>query len=72
MRGAAPDFKLGQTVNVRHTYGLTNPEWRVGIITDLFLAPITGGWVFVVGGCGYYEHEIRTLDQETELHSVRA
>lgn len=56
-----PTFSHGARVMVRHTYGLTNPEWRAGIITEMFVAPITGTWVYVVGGNGYYENEIRPV-----------
>lgn len=52
--------EMGDTIQVRHTYGLTTPEWREGIVTDKFLAPMTGTWVYVVAGCGYYESETRT------------
>ena len=61
---AEPTFSHGARVMVRHTYGLTNPEWRTGIITEMFVAPITGTWVYVVAGNGYYENEIRQVDTE--------
>jgi hypothetical protein len=66
----------GERVYVRHTYGLTQPEWRTGIITEVFLAPITNTYVIVVAGNGYYEHEVRPDDGNrdadgTLLHSAR-
>jgi hypothetical protein len=60
---AAPEYAIGERVSVKHTYGLTSPEWRTGIITDRFEAPITRGvWIYVVAGCGYYEWEARPLE----------
>ena len=59
-------YHRGERVYVRHTYGLTSPEWRLGIITDLFVAPITGEWVYVVAGSGYYEHEVRPDDERRD------
>jgi hypothetical protein len=68
-----PQYDRGERVNVRHTYGLTYPEWRTGTITDMFIAPITGTWVYVVAGCGYYDHEVRTYeDLPAEPQSLRA
>jgi len=62
----AATYHRGERVYVRHTYGLTAPEWRLGIITDLFVAPITGEWVYVVAGSGYYEHEVRADDERRD------
>ena len=63
----------GERVNVRHSYGLTAPEWRTGIITEMFIAPITNTYVYVVAGNGYYEHEVRTWeDLPAEPQSLRA
>jgi len=33
---------------------LENKQWRKGIVTDVFRAPVTGLEVVVVGGEGYY------------------
>ena len=58
----SPIYSRGERIFVRHTYGLTSPEWREGIITDLFVAPVTRTYVYVVAGCGYYEHEVRSWE----------
>lgn len=55
-------YLKGERVYVRHTYGLTAPEWRLGIITDVFIGPASGQYVYVVAGTGYYPHEVRTDD----------
>ena len=59
-------YLKGERVYVRHTYGLTSPEWRIGIITDLFLSPLSGQYVYVVAGCGYYQHEVRPDDGQRD------
>lgn len=59
-------YIVGERVYVRHTYGLTAPEWRSGIITEAFIAPITGEYVYVVAGCGYYPHEVRPDDGQRD------
>jgi hypothetical protein len=43
-------YQRGDLVWVRLEAG----EWRRGIATDVFVAPITGREVVVVGGQGYY------------------
>ena len=52
----AAKFHKGQTVYVRG-----ERQWTTGIITDLFLAPVTGQRVYVVDGKGYYEPDVSEL-----------
>lgn len=49
-------------------------EWRCGIVTDVFTAPMTGREVVVVGGTGYYAADTDTLPDTTvaEPQSIRA
>lgn len=54
----------GESVWVRHTYGLAAPEWRQGIVTDTFISPVSRKRVVVVAGNGYYPHEVRPDDGE--------
>lgn len=56
----------GESVWVRHTYGLDTPEWRQGIITDTFISPVSRIRVVVVAGTGYYPHEVRPDDGERD------
>ena len=53
---AAAKFHKGQTVYVRG-----DRQWTKGIITDLFLSPLSDRWVYVVGGNGYYAPDVSEL-----------
>ena len=55
-------FDCGDRVLYRHDYSPTE-SWGIGIITDLFRAPISGQFVYVINGEGFYEHEL-TADIE--------
>lgn len=57
-------YQMGERVSVRHTYGLTQSEWREGVVTGYFVAPITNSVVYVVAGNGYYVHEVRPVGSE--------
>lgn len=50
------NYRIGQSVQVWHR---TCEAWVSGEITDMFRGPITGQWVYVVNGSGYYAHEVR-------------
>lgn len=68
----------GESVYVRHTYGLASPEWRRGIVTDTFVSPVSRIRVVVVSGHGFYPHEVRPDDGERDgttlirEHSMKA
>lgn len=67
-----PTFSHGARVLVRYTDGLVTAQWREGIIIDLFVAPVSGEWVYVVGGNGYYEADIRSLSDNRLLTDIDA
>jgi hypothetical protein len=52
-------FQLGQTVHVRE-----NRQWLTGIIIDLFVAPLSGQWVYVVGANGYYAEDVAEVQDD--------
>ena len=47
-------FDRGDLVWCRTDFG----EWRRGIVTEAFRAPITGREVVVMGGTGYYSDDV--------------
>jgi len=51
-----------------------NQQWREGIVTDVFRAPITNREVVVVGGEGYYADRdvIGDFGEVPEPQSIRA
>lgn len=53
-------FDCGDRVLYRHDW---KQAWGIGIIIDLFRAPISGQFVYVINGEGFYEHEL-TVDIE--------
>jgi hypothetical protein len=61
-------FSRGDRVCARAPW---KTHWRIGIITDVFVAPVTGKLVYVIGGEGYYADEV-TDDIPAEPQSLRA
>ena len=47
-------------------------SWRIGIVTDVFRAPISGQYVYVINGTGYYEHEVSADITAPEPQSLRS
>lgn len=51
-------------------------KWRIGVVTDVFVAPVTGKIVYVVNGEGFYSDEVTAFEQELadvpEPQSLRA
>lgn len=56
-------FQLGQTVLVKHQPDTfpTVLRWVTGIVTDAFAAPVSGEWVYVVNGIGFYEGDVAAV-----------
>ena len=47
-------------------------SWSIGIVTDMFRAPISGQYVYVINGTGYYEHEVSADITAPEPQSLRS
>jgi hypothetical protein len=61
-------YERGDTVWCRIASG----QWERGIVTDVFVAPLTGVEVVVVNGRGYYADADVVADTPTEPQSLRA
>ena len=46
-------------------------SWSIGIVTDMFRAPISGQYVYVINGTGYYEHEVSADITAPEPQSLK-
>ena len=47
-------------------------SWSIGIVTDVFRAPISGQYVYVINGTGYYEDEVSADIPAPEPQSLKA
>jgi hypothetical protein len=45
--------------------------WKIGIVTDVFVAPVTEKIVYVIGGEGYYAEDVTDFVTEPEPQSLR-
>lgn len=61
-------FDCGDRVLYRHDW---KQAWGIGIITDLFRAPISGEFVYVIDGEGFYERELTADFHAPEPQSLR-
>lgn len=61
-------FDCGDRVLYRHDW---QQKWGIGIITDCFRAPISGWFVYVIDGEGFYEHELSADIDVPEPQSLK-
>lgn len=64
-------YQCGDKVYYRATAGV---YWKQGVIVDMFPAPVSGRFVYVIDGSGYYEGQIGGIVEEpiTQPGSVKA
>lgn len=54
------DYQIGEAV----VYEAPNGEEYIGLISEMFVGPVSGQWVYEVHGDGFYADELRAVVPE--------